>query len=102
MFGTRFELDEEKIKREGLYDLEDMKRAIDEVAVDSRLIKVSDGHYITEGKDTDMGYLGVFILRHMINYEWFTKNVKTWEWLDDDGVDDIIKISKENNKGVWE
>lgn len=100
MVGTRFVLDEEKVLREQKYDLEAMYRVVDEVAKKAQLKKIAKNHYVFEGKD-DLAHLGIFVFNHMSKYEWFTKNLISWTWMDEDGDDDLIALLKGRNKGVW-
>ncbi|EHK6269950.1 hypothetical protein IO378_001717, partial [Campylobacter upsaliensis] len=52
MFGTRFELDEEKILREDEYDLEEMYAKIEELATKrAGLTKIAKNHYEFQGKE---------------------------------------------------
>ncbi|RDU59492.1 hypothetical protein [Helicobacter sp. MIT 14-3879] len=106
MLGTRFELDEEKILREGEYDLETIYAKIEELAIKrAGLSKVSKNHYEFRGTKNAQAHLGILVFNCLRKCEWFTRNVKTWYWLDDrygkDYAEDIIEKSKINNKGVW-
>lgn len=102
MVGTRFVLDEEKVLREQKYDLEAMYRVIDEIAQKAQLKKITKNHYVFNGEKNDLAYLGIFVCNHMMNYEWFTKNLISWYWLDDrKGDEDLIATLKKHNKGVW-
>lgn len=100
--STRFELDEEKILREKEYDLDAIYRAIDEVATKrAKLTKIGKNHYEYHG-DSAPAYVGIFVFNHMVEHSWFTKNLKSWEWIDEDeGVDDLIAMFKEDGDGVW-
>lgn len=46
--------------------------------------------------------IGIFVVSEMIKIEWFTKSVKSWVEFDNDIDENVIEISKELNKGVWE
>ncbi|CUU40590.1 hypothetical protein [Helicobacter typhlonius] len=106
MLGTRFELDEEKILRENIYDLDMMYAKIEEFAIKrAGLTKVSKNHYEFRGEKNAQAHLGIFNFNCLLQCEWFTKNVKSWEWLDDqygkDYSSDIIANAKKYNQGVW-
>ena len=106
MFGTRFILDEEKIEREGIYDLEEMYRMIDEMAIKrAGLSKVAKGYYVFSGKRNAQAHLGILVFNCLLDCEWFTKNVKTWEWLGDSNnenyVENLIDFFQAKNEGVW-
>lgn len=100
--GTRFEIDEEKVLREKQYNLEAMYKIIDEVATKrAHLTKKAKNHFIFEGENAP-AYVGIFVFNYMVEYEWFTKNLKSWEWLDEDeGDTNIITMLKGDNKGIW-
>ena len=107
MFGTRFELDEEKILREGKYDLEAMYARIEEVATTrAKMTKVSKNHYEFRGKENAQAYLGILVFNFLKHCEWFAKNVKTWEWLgdsnDENYVGDMIAFFRERGEKIWQ
>lgn len=102
LLGTKIVLDEEKIKREGIYDLEKMYEIIDEMAKKCGLIKIDKYTYHCEGSKYDLGRLGLFTMSNLAETDWITKNVKEWEWLSErEGNSDMISFLKNENKGVW-
>ena len=106
MFGTRFELDEEKIVREDIYDLDSMYAKIEELATKrAGLTKVSKNHYEFRGEKNALAHLGILVFNCLLHCDWFTKNVKKWEWLgdsnDENYVEDLIVSFKEDDMGVW-
>lgn len=102
MLGTKFILDEEKIKRDGKYDLNSVYSSIDKVAQIAHLTKISNNHFVFTGEQNAPAYLGIFVFNYMSKYEWFTTNLKEWLWLDDDeGNSDLIGFFKKEGKGVW-
>ena len=73
--GTRIVMDEDKIKREGIYDLENEK---------------------------DLAALAIFNFHKLVEQEWFTKNVKEWTWINkEEGDENLIEHFKNENEGVW-
>ena len=99
LLGTRIVLDEEKILREGKYNLDEMYKLIDEIAAESGLIKVDKHTYHCKGSDKDLACLGILVYRNLINYEWFTLNVKEWDWLSEkEGNETLIG----DDMGVWQ
>ncbi|EAK4282722.1 hypothetical protein C3B33_01580 [Campylobacter upsaliensis] len=108
MFGTRFELDEEKILREDEYDLEEMYAKIEELATKrAGLTKIAKNHYEFQGKENAQAHLGILVFNCLGESEWFAKNVKTWEWLgdsnDEDYVGDLIALFKRDKENViWQ
>ena len=102
MRGTKFTLDEEKILRDGEYDLDSIYETIEEIATKrAKLTKVAKNHYVTEHKN-GAAHLGILIYNHLARSNWFTTNVKEWTWENDkEGDSDIIELLKQHNKGVW-
>ena len=79
--GTRIVMDEDKIKREGIYDLENIYKDIDNMAEYAGLIKKN---------------------KYTVEQEWFTKNVKEWTWINkEEGDENLIEHFKNENEGVW-
>ena len=102
MVGTRFILDEEKILKNPEYSLEGMYATIDEAARLSNMEKIDKNYYVCKVEKNDLAFLGRFVCTYMANFDWFTKYLKEWVWIDDDGEDDIIEALKESGEGVWE
>ncbi len=103
LLGTRIVLDEEKILRENIYDLEKMYSLIDEMAHNSGLIKIDKHTYHCKGNEKDLACLGIFVVRNLVKCDWFTLNVKEWTWISEkEGDSDLIAKSKTRNLGVWQ
>ena len=99
LLGTRIVLDEEKILRENKYDLNKMYELIDEIAKDSGLIKIDKYTYHCKGNDKDLACLGIFVLHHLVEYDWFTLNVKEWNWISEkEGNSDLISRCKKRGR----
>ena len=91
LLGTHFVLDEEKILRDGKYDLGKMFDDIEKMATESGLIKIDKNTYHCKGDKYDLGNLGIFIYGNLMRQEWFTLNVKKWLWLsEEEGDEDLI------------
>ncbi len=102
MFGTRIVMDEEKILREGKYQLKDIYNTIDELAKQCKLVKKDKYTYICPRGRIDSQMLGIFHTDYLRQFTWFTLNVKEWTFLDDkEGNTDMIAFSKKRNRGVW-
>lgn len=100
--GTRIVLDEEKIIKEGKYDLNKLYQKIDEIAEYVGLIKKNKYTYICQGNEKDLAALGIFNFMNLVEKEWFTKNVKEWTWIDrKEGDTDLIESCKNYNEGIW-
>lgn len=76
LLGTRIVLDEEKILRENKYDLSKMYELIDEITKDFGLIKIDKHAYHCKGNDKDLACLGICVYKNLIDYDWFTLNIK--------------------------
>lgn len=102
LLGTRIVLDEEKILKENKYDLNKMYETIDKLAEESGLIKIDKHTYHCKGNDKDLACLGIFVMQHLVEYEWFTLNVKEWDWISEkEGNSDLIEFYKKEGEGVW-
>lgn len=102
LLGTKIILDEEKILREKKYNLARMYEIIDEMALESGLVKINKHTYHCKGNEKDLACLGIFIQYNLMEAEWFVKNVAEWIWISErEGDLDIIKRerSKGNNIG---
>ena len=81
------QLDEEKINREGIIDLDAAYRSIDMTFVqkDVTLYKIEDGiHYYTRDIDKhDFEYLWM-VNKVMKTEEWFMNNIKIWRYIDEE------------------
>ena len=102
LLGTRFILDEEKILREDKYDLDKMYEIIEEMANKCGLIKIDKNTYHCKGDREDLGRLGSFVHGGLLECDWFTLNVKEWEWLSEkEGNTNLISANKARKEGVW-
>lgn len=100
--GTRIVMDEDKIKREGKYDLENIYKDIDNMAEYAGLIKKNKYTYICQGNEKDLAALAIFNFHKLVEQEWFTKNVKEWTWINkEEGDENLIEHFKNENEGVW-
>lgn len=100
LLGTKFVLDEEKVLRENIYDLEKMYSFIDEMARDSGLIKIDKHTYHCKGNEKDLACLGIFVHSRLKQAEWFLENVKEWIWISE-REGDLDIIVRERNKGNY-
>lgn len=100
--GTRIVMDEDKIRREGKYDLDKIYKDIDDLAEYAGLIKKNKYTYICQGNEKDLAALAIFNFHKLIEKDWFTKNVKEWTWINKkEGNEDLIEHFKKENEGVW-
>jgi len=100
--GTRIVMDEDKIRKEGKYDLDKLYQNIDELAEYAGLIKKNKYTYVCQGNEKDLAALAIFNFHKLVEEEWFTKNVKEWIWINKkEGNEDLIEHFKKENEGVW-
>lgn len=100
--GTRIVMDEDKIKREGKYELDKLYQNIDELAEHAGLIKKNKYTYICQGNERDLAALGIFNFMNLVKKEWFTRNVKEWIWLNkNEGDTDLIESCKKHYNCIW-
>ena len=100
--GTRIVMDEDKIRREGKYDLDKVYQNIDELAEYAGLIKKNKYTYICQGNEKDLAALAIFNFHKLVEAEWFTKNVKEWTWINkEEGDENLIEHFNNENEGVW-
>ncbi len=100
--GTRIVMDEDKIRREGKYDLDKVYQNIDELAEYAGLIKKNKYTYICQGNEKDLAALAIFNFHKLVEAEWFTKNVKEWTWINkEEGDENLIEHFKNEHEGVW-
>lgn len=93
-FGVKIIMDEDKIKKEKIYTLDEVYSAIDRIAVKSKMTKIDKFHYIpTNGDPT---FCGVFNYCYLEEQEWFMQNVKEWISVDkEEGSKNIINFLEE-------
>lgn len=103
MLGTRIVIDEEKVLREGEYDLDKMYALIDELAKKCDLIKKDKHTYVCKGNNMDLANLWQLVSLNLVRIEWITKNIKEWTWLSErEGNSDMISFFKAEKKGIWQ
>lgn len=83
MLGTRIVLNEEKIINEGVYDLQEMYRIIDETASKLSFTKQDKYTYIVKDDKYALANMGKFCYDCLMERDWFTDNVSEWEWVSD-------------------
>lgn len=91
MMKMLIKFDNEKVEREGKYDLEKMNRIIDEEFASMGVTKDKDGLYV----NGDFGSFGsmIFALQKL---DWFMDNIVEWLWYDSDGKPDPEDYSVED------
>lgn len=102
MTATKFVLDEEAIKADPKYSLDGLYETIEEAAKRAHLKKVDKGYYVCYEDKNEPAYMGIFVFNYMSKIECFTKYLRSWVWVENNQVDDdIIRVLKNSNKGVW-
>ncbi len=80
-------LDEEKVLREGKYDLGKIKSVIDDLFLSRDLKKTEEGFYEQTHEQGDFEKMwGINI--SLGNQAWFRENVAEWKWFNSDEKDD--------------
>ena len=104
MMKVEIVLDEDKIKAEGEYEVEEIKRCVCDPFEQNGLRKVetTDGSivYCDKNRDNDYAWLwgANFIL---VDEVWFIHYVKSWLWVHDENIEDILEIAKTDKVGVF-
>lgn len=99
LMGTKIVLDEEKIKQEGKYNLDEMYAKIDEMAKACNMQKHDKYTYYAIRGNKSLSDLGIFIWSYLMEAKWITTNVKEWEWLDEEeGNESLMNKAKEYSK----
>lgn len=101
LLQVKIELDTEKICREKKWSLYSMIETIDKIALQCGLVKQDELCYKAQGNEQDLTSLSLFNFHHLANQEWFTENVKKWDFFDEyEGCTDLIALSKEKDHGA--
>ena len=77
MMKMLIKFDEQKVEREGKYDLEKMNKVIDKEFLDMGVTKDENGVYVN-GDFESFGSM-IFALKKL---DWFVENVSEWLWYD--------------------
>lgn len=93
--GTKIVLDEEKIIKERVYDLNKIYNYIDELAKKYHLTKVDKYTYMTQGNNQDLSNIGLFTYENLMKKDWFVDNLKEWWWIEYNEFLDLISDAKE-------
>jgi hypothetical protein len=73
--------DEEKVKREGKYDLEKMHEHLDDYFLGKGFTKMERGVYRTDDRDKNKDYTRCGIAMNTLDeIDWFMDNVSMWNW----------------------
>ncbi|WP_297942279.1 hypothetical protein [uncultured Campylobacter sp.] len=101
MKGSKIVLDEDKILREGKYNLAKVYQAIDRLARECNLVKKDKFTYLCkEDDELDFPHLGKFTHFGLMDQKWFMENLIEWTWLDSEEGDsnliaDYIELKEE-------
>lgn len=71
------ELDRDKIKREQIYDIEELEACIEERFATKNIYKDKNGVFV----GGNFVVLGAIVL-DLYHTEWFLDNIKTWSWFE--------------------
>ncbi|PSM52739.1 hypothetical protein CBLAS_0859 [Campylobacter blaseri] len=93
--GVRLLLDEEKIKREGKYSVDELYAKIDDLAK-GILIKRDNHIYEAPSDRNDLANIMIFTATRLSRRQWFVDNCKEMAFLETDGDKDLQGIKGSN------
>ncbi|PSM52737.1 hypothetical protein CBLAS_0856 [Campylobacter blaseri] len=93
--GVRLLLDEEKIKREGKYSVDELYAKIDDLAK-GILIKRDNHIYEAPSNRNDLANIMIFTLTRLSRRQWFVDNCKELVLLEADGDKSIYTASEDD------
>jgi hypothetical protein len=79
MLKMEIAFDEEKVEREGKYDIEKMYAVVDKYFLDKKLNKIGKGLYIDRGHKDDYAKMLLFA-SYFKKEKWFMNNIKVWNF----------------------
>ncbi|WP_170020406.1 hypothetical protein [Campylobacter sp. RM16190] len=95
MFGTKIVLNEEKILREGIYDLDEMKEVIERNAMQLGFNKTGELTYMIPDSSKALSKVALLCHKGLMECDWFIHNISEWTLIDTrDGNIDLIKKMK--------
>ena len=101
LLGTKIILDEEKIIKEGEYNVDNLYEQIKACAKENNLIEIDKNTYHAKESEHALANLFNFINK-IQEISMFTKNIKEWILIDEEEENvDIIEESKRLNEGIW-
>lgn len=95
MFGTRIVLNEEKILKENIYDLDEMKEVIESNALELGFNKTGELTYMIPDSSKALSKVALLCHKGLMRCDWFIHNLLEWTLIDTrDGDIDLIKKMK--------
>ncbi|GHU58512.1 hypothetical protein FACS1894133_3400 [Clostridia bacterium] len=82
--------DEDKIRREGKYDIDKMYASVDKSFADWGIPKIGRGVYQSSGKQKDYSRFMSFCMG-LSDVGWFVDNISDWIWENNGNDQDVIK-----------
>lgn len=104
MMKVEIVLDEDKIRAEGEYEVEEIKRCVCNPFEQKGLRKVetTDGSIVYCDKDRDNDYAWLWGANlTLVDEDWFVRYVKKWIWEDEEGQEDIITGFSKHQLGAF-
>lgn len=104
MMKVEIVLDEEKIKAEGKYDVEEIKRCVCNPFEQKALsrIKTNDGSIVYCDRDRDDEHVQLLLANVSLTDEsWFAHYVKKWTCVDDGEEEDVLKTVRKIQVGAF-
>ena len=104
MMKVEIILDEDKIRAEGEYEVEEIRRCVFNPFERGflRKLETTDNSiaYCDNGKKNDYAYLWR-ANAYLVQKEWFIRYVKKWIWTDEDEKEDIVESFSRNRVGAY-
>ena len=101
MMKMEIAFDEEKVRREGKWDIEKMYGFVDKFFAEHRMSKAGKGMYNGTNDKDEFALMGIAIGRFR-KTEWFTENVKVWNWYYSHSYDREIMCCEDIAEGLIE
>ncbi|WP_170020404.1 hypothetical protein [Campylobacter sp. RM16190] len=93
--GVKIVLNEEKILREGIYDINEMKEVIERNAIKLGFNKIGELTYMAPDDNQALAKVGLLCHRGLMKCDWFIHNISEWTLIDTKYGDiDLIKKMK--------
>ena len=104
MMKVEIVLDEDKIKAEGEYEVDEIKRCVCVPFEEKGLRRLETGDrtivFCDKNRDNDYAWLWRANLI-LVDEDWFVRYVKKWIWEDEDGQEDVIAGFKKHRLGAY-
>lgn len=104
MMKVEIVLDEDKIKAEGEYEIEEIKRCVCDPFEQKALsrLETEDGSIVYCDRDRDDEHVQLLLANVSLTDEsWFARYVKKWICIDDSDEEDVLATAKKIKVGAF-